>query len=208
MTQLVQHLSTLGDRIHAVDAQDLRSTFLIKNRRDGRIETCLNLLETAGCTRGELTHSFEWVRTPDPDEIREWLPDDKRVRDLGGLLEMVRYANTDSCRKRHIHGYFGFDAMEQGCGSCDAAPALEPWLERTLPAERRRPVARPGIGHRSGDDEELQRGDWIEVRGLGLCHITRVHRGPRTRVDVELARDLSERSIELRKNRWRRVPRD
>lgn len=204
MTQVVEHLSHMGERLHAVELESLRETFLIKNKRDGRIQTCLNLLETAGCVRGELGRSFEWLRTPSAEEITEWLPDDKRKRNLMGLLEMVRYARATQCRKRVVHHYFGFDEFPEGCGSCDAEVAFGPWLEERLPRDERRPIPRPREAEPAQD--ELSRGDWIEVRGFGPCHVTRVHKGGKdVRIDVEVARDLTRRSFNLRRIRWRKV---
>src|SRR5262249_44969851 len=141
MTQVVQYLAHAGERLPTVDVQSLRETLLVKNRRDGRIETCLNLLEAAGCTRGELGRDFVWVRTPDAAEIAAWLPEEKRKRDLLGLLEMVRYARTDDCRKHTIHRYFGFDDLPAHCGACDVDTPFADWLART-PMPARREIAR------------------------------------------------------------------
>ncbi len=54
----------------------------------------------------------------------------------------------------------------------------------------------------------VERGMWIEVRRFGLCQVQRVHvQGTRIRVDVELARNLEERSIDLWRHDWRLVDR-
>ena len=61
-----------------------------------------------------------------------------------------------------------------------------------------------------GDDPThgLERGDWLDVQGVGLCCVVRVHRhGDRVRVDVERASDLKPRSVDLRRKKWRRVER-
>jgi ATP-dependent DNA helicase RecQ len=204
LTQVVAHLEGLGERVQGVDVQTLRETFLVKNRRDGRIETCLRLLRTAGCTEGDLGKDFVWVRTPDAAEIAQWLPDDKRQRDLRGLLEMVRYARETGCRKRFVHRYFGFDEFEHAaCGACDGEIARGAWLA-AQPAATRRPIPRGETRARQGDG--LQRGDWISVADLGLCAVTLVHETPRgTRIEVEVAKDLSRRRLDLRRVRWRRV---
>ena len=39
LEQVAAHLEGLGERIHAVDRDQLRETFLLKNRHDGRIDT-------------------------------------------------------------------------------------------------------------------------------------------------------------------------
>ncbi|HEB54673.1 MAG TPA: hypothetical protein ENI87_15605 [bacterium] len=64
---------------------------------------------------------------------------------------------------------------------------------------------------RGSDDEPIrgiERGDWLDVHGVGLCCVVRVHRdGRHMRVDVERASDLRQRTIDLRRRRWRRVER-
>ena len=204
MQQLVDHIEGLGERLHAVDLQTLRETFLLKNRRDGRIETCLRLLRSAGCATGNLGLDFEWLRSPTTAEIAQWLPEDKRERNLRGLLEMVRYARANGCRKNVIHDYFGFPSIEEGCGSCDLDESPSEWMNQ---GSRRRPIPRgSNVSDEHHDEAEINRGDWIQIRGWGLCSIARVHREKkRVRVDVELARDLSMRSFDLARVKWRKV---
>ena len=121
-----------------------------------------------------------------------------------GLLKMVRYAGETECRKHTIHSHFGFDDQDGNCGSCDVCTDTEAWQDSHLPE--------PKIARSAEDldtESPLRRGDWIEARRLGLCCVQRVHRrGRRWRVDVELARDLSSRSFDLRPDSWRRVERD
>src|SRR5690606_24489709 len=119
-------------------------TRLVKTRRDGRVETCLRLLRVAGCIDGELGNaSFAWLRRPTDAEVEAWLPDDKRARDLGGLLEMVRYATGLRCRKDAIHSYFGFEGeFPGGCGSCDREAEPLAWLAAHHAAEQRVDVPR------------------------------------------------------------------
>ncbi len=203
--QLITHLAGLGDRVHAVDLETLRATFLPKNRHDGRVDTVLRLLRSAGCTRGDLGRDFTFVRTPDDDELASWLPDDKRQHDLMALLRMVRYATEGACRKQTIHEHFGFHDVDGDCGSCDVCVALPRWQDEHLPSPR--PLARqaaPG----GAAAAPVQRGDWIEVRGLGLCCVQRVHkRGGSWHVDVERASDLATHAVDLTRRDWRRVER-
>ncbi|MEY2981915.1 MAG: hypothetical protein RL562_2142 [Planctomycetota bacterium] len=211
LRQVVHILEGLGERRDTFDVQDLRQTLLVKNRRDGRVETCLRLLQVAGCIEGDLGEaSFTFVRRPTDDEIEDWLPDDKRRRDLMGLYQMVRYAGVDtSCRKDAVHSYFGFpDEFPGGCGSCDLDADETPWLASHHADEARMPVPRhaPKLG---AVGKEVERGDWIDVRGHGLCAVLRVHRTPRgTRVDVERARDLTPRTLDLGRAKWRKVQPD
>ena len=99
---VIDHMVSLGDRLHAADVATLRETFLTKNRHDGRVDTVLRLLRAAGCTTGEAGLDLQLVRVPDAREVEAWLPEDKRQNDLMGLLKMVRYASEPECRKRTI----------------------------------------------------------------------------------------------------------
>jgi ATP-dependent DNA helicase RecQ len=206
MQQVVQHLAGLGERLHAVDVQDLRETFLIKNRHDGRIETCLRLLRTAGCLRGEPGADLEWLRTPQAEELADWIPEGKHKNDLLGLLKMVQYAKEEGCRKRAIHEHFGLQ-LSPPCGSCDRCREIDSWLDEHLPADQRRPIPTTAGEDQAGDsDTPVRRGDWIHVRGHGLCSVTRVHvHRKNLRVDVERARDLEKRTLDLRRVSWRKV---
>ncbi|MCA8949107.1 MAG: RecQ family ATP-dependent DNA helicase [Planctomycetes bacterium] len=209
--QIAQHLEGLGDRVHALDLDALRDTFLTKQRHDGRVETVLRLLRTGGCITGEIGRDLEFVRAPTDAELSDWLPDDKRQRDLTGLLSMVRYASEAECRKRTIHAHFGFDDLATGgCGACDVCVATAAWQDAHLPAARAlRSAGEDDATANGGDAAPVRRGDWLETRRHGLCCVQRVHRrGNRWRVDVELARDLSSRGFDLKPGEWRLVERD
>ncbi len=205
--QVVQHLLALDERVNSIDAGDLRAEFLVKNRRDGRVDTILRLLRAAGCAEGELGVDFTWIRPPSPEEVDGWVPEGKRQRDLEGLLAMVRYATEPKCRKAAVHAYFGFTYDEGHCTSCDAHAEIEGFLTARLPREAWRALPRQGEATPAGTKEALlQRGDWVEVKGHGLCAVRRVHVTSRgTRIDVERAGDLAEHSFDLRRVRWRRV---
>jgi len=205
--QVVRHLVALGDRVNSIDAGDLRQEFLIKNKRDGRVETVLRLLRAAGCTEGDLGVDFRWLKEPDDDELDAWVPEGKRQRDLEGLLAMVRYATEPRCRKAAVHAYFGFPYDEDACTSCDVHTSVDAFVGSRLPAAVRRAVPRSVRRDATAPaDAPLQRGDWIEVKGHGLCAVRRVHvTSGGVRVDVERAGDLSERSFDLRRIRWRRI---
>ncbi len=202
LLQVAVHLAGLGDRIHALDRDDLVGTFFGKNRRDGRIDTCLRLLRTAGCVTGDLGRDLAFVRMPTPSEVVSWLPDDKRTHDLQGLLAMVRYASAGTCRKQAIHAHFGFPQTVP-CGTCDVCENGDTWMTHKLPNEL---VTIAPVVAEEIDDLPVQRGDWIEVQGLGLCCVRRVHKTRGSlRADVEQASDLTERSVDLLRRRWRKV---
>jgi len=205
---VIDHMVSLGDRLHAADVDTLRETFLTKNRHDGRVDTVLRLLRAAGCTTGEAGLDLQLVRVPDVREVESWLPDDKRQNDLMGLLKMVRYASEPECRKQTIHAHFGFeDDFADGCGSCDVCVGIADWQDEHMPDPK---ALTRGRKQETVDENDpthgLQRGDWLDVQGIGLCCIVRVHRhGKNVRVDVERASDLKPRSIDLRRKKWRRV---
>jgi ATP-dependent DNA helicase RecQ len=204
---LIDHMVSLEDRLHAADVEQLRLTFLHKNRHDGRVDTVLRLLRSAGCTTGEAGLDLQLVREPDNAEISSWLPEDKRQNDLMGLLKMVRYATESQCRKATIHEHFGFSDLQSGCGTCDVCTDADTWQTAYMPEAK--PLTR---GRRDEQIDEndptkgLERGDWLDIAGIGLCCVIRVHRhGKNVRVDVERVTDLKPRSIDLRKRRWKRV---
>lgn len=202
--QVIAHLHGLGDRLHALDLDTLRATLLYKNRHDGRIDTVLRLLRSAGCTSGEIGRDLTFVRAPSATELASWLPADKRQHDLLGLLRMVRYATEDVCRKRTIHEHFGFHDLGSDCGSCDVCTDPAAWQDANLPVPR--PLAQAPAA--AGDLAPLQRGDWIEVQGLGPCCVQRVHRrGQRFVADVEQASSLTTHSIDLQRRRWQPIAR-
>jgi len=191
------------ERLAVLDVQDLRETLLVKNRRDGRVETCLAFLDTAGSIRGDLDRgNFEILRVPDDEEIDTWMDANKRERDLKHLLKMTEYARSDQCRKAVIHEHFGFSAMAGGCGSCDRCEEESAWLTDRLPEGERRPI-RPAD---RVDSEVLCRGDWIEIQRFGLGMVTQVQKkGRRTRIQVELSDTMKKRFFDLDRIRWRKL---
>lgn len=203
LAQVADHLVSLGERIQAVDLDTLRATFLGKNRHDGRVETCLRLLTAAGCLEGEIGRDLRVVRSPSAQELATWMPDDKRQNDLMGLLAMVRYASSAACRRQTFREHFAVADAGTPCGTCDVCTTAADWLAAQMPSPK--PLPRSSV---PTDDAAVRRGDWIEVRGLGLCCVRSVHQGRGAlRADVEVAKDLSQRSIDLRRGQWRKIER-
>lgn len=201
LAQVADHLQSLGDRLHAEDLGSLRATFFGKNRNDGRVDTCLRLLTSGGCLAGEIGRNLQFARPPTAQELATWIPDDKRQNDLMGLLSMLRYATGTDCRRQSIQQHFDGACSAANCGFCDVCLPVDTFFLGHLPATRALPkrTAQP-------EHAMVQRGDWILVRGLGLCCIRSVHKGRDTlRADVELASDLSQRNINLMHGNWRRV---
>ncbi len=206
LLQVAEHLQGLGDRLHALDLDTLRDTFLVKSRHDGRVETCLRLLRSAGCTEGEPGNGLQFVRLPTDAEVDAWIPADKRKQDLMGLLAMVRYATGTECRKRAVHAHFGFDLEATDCGACDVCTDGKTWLATHFAVRQPVPRGEATLPTGTAGGAPVERGQWIDVKGLGLCAVKRVHHAQGVlRVDVEVARDLSERSVDLRRTKWRPV---
>ncbi|MCU0863146.1 MAG: RecQ family ATP-dependent DNA helicase [Planctomycetes bacterium] len=202
--EVAVHLYGLGERLQAVDLDTLRATFLHQNRHDGRIDTVLRLLRSSGCTDGEIGTDLRVLRVPELTEVEAWLPADKRQHDLMALLRMVRYATENVCRKQTIHDHFGLPLASDSCGACDVCTDAASWQDAHLPSVR--PLSRSPTASTDADRAPLQRGDWIEVSGLGPCCVRRVHRrGRGWTADVERASDLATRSIDLQRRRWRRI---
>ncbi len=198
---VVQQLASAGERLQTLDLETLKALFLVKQRRDGRVDTCLRLLRTAGCCSGELGRDFAWLRTPSEEELAAWTPEGKRERDLTGLLAMVRYAQATGCRKQVVHAYFG-GATPPNCGACSFCVPEAEWLTQHLPEAARRAIVAPA----APADGEVRRGDWIEVDGLGLCTVLRVHReARRTRIEVQTHGSLETVVFTADQRRWRRV---
>ncbi len=205
-TLVVQHLHGLGDAAHAEDADSLRERFLPRQRRDGRIDTVLRLLRHGGCLSGEPGRDLRVLRTPNGDELEAWFPTAKRQHDLRALLRMVRYATEPACRKHTIHSHFGSDDGPENCGSCDVCTDPEAWRAAHLPPARPVRTAVPAENV-PADGAPVQRGDWLQVPRVGLCCVQRVHRrGKHWHVDVELANDLSRRSLDLSRPGWVKLP--
>lgn len=204
LTRLVETVSTLGERAQAFDRDDLSRLLVHGRRHDGRVDTCLRLLRTAGCLSGELgTGSFLWLRTPTAAEIAAWLPPGKHAHDLQALLATFRYGADQGCRKSRIHDYFGLPhSFPAGCGACDQEIESDTHIEANFAPRGGAPRAHEPAS--AGAD--VARGDWVHIAGLGLCTVLRVHRHSRgVRIDVERASDLTERSVDLSRVRWRRV---
>jgi hypothetical protein len=166
----------------------------------------LRLLRSAGCTDGEIGTDLRVLRVPELAEVEAWLPADKRQHDLMALLRMVRYATENVCRKQTIHDHFGLPLANDSCGACDVCTDAASWQDAHLPAVR--PLSRSPAAPTAADRAPLQRGDWIEVSGLGPCCVRRVHRrGRGWTADVERASDLGTTSIDLQRRRWQRIER-
>ncbi|MEO0478833.1 MAG: ATP-dependent DNA helicase RecQ [Planctomycetota bacterium] len=227
LTRVVTTLAALGDRASGIDEEGLRIELgLEKRKQDGRVGTALRLLRTAGITEGELGRGLRLLRVPDTEELDEWVREDKHDQDLRALLTMLRYAqmNGDAsgtvdgteCRQQVLNRHFGLPDGDP-CGVCDAEQATDEWLEEHFPPASRatpRPIpekSTPKVDSTeetilTGEDFPVERGQWIKVRGQGLCAVTRVfktHRG--WRAEVERARDLKSTTIDLWRGGWQIV---
>jgi ATP-dependent DNA helicase RecQ len=107
------------DKVLSDGVDYLREQMSFKDRNDFRVETVLSMLDRYGVTEGtvekrdiklvtDLPHELE-----DEDRLKEKLMNDNKK-----LLSVVKYFNTDNCRRVSISNYFGFPG-EKPCGNCD-----------------------------------------------------------------------------------------
>lgn len=107
-------LDEWGERIHSTD-----NTIAV--------HTCMGLYERSGLISREIkpgTRCYTTALTASGDtaQLRALLPtlDEKRVRDLRKLDQMLRYAGARRCRHRFVLDYFGErQASNAPCGHCD-----------------------------------------------------------------------------------------
>ena len=96
--------------------------------RDGQTADCLLLY-----SRADVLKLKRFLLDNDGNDPRE--------QDVDGALrrieEMVRYAETDSCRRAHILAHFGESYGKENCGACDNCLRSPQELEdHTIPAKK------------------------------------------------------------------------
>ncbi len=203
LLSVYETLAGWGERVQTKDLDDLRDELLVKNRHDQRVALCLRWLEVLGVTRGAFeTGDFELVRPLDPAELPALVgaPEKERA-DLEALLATWRFATQDApCRRRRLAEHFSLPAPEAPCGACDACTDPAAWRGANLRA-RPAPVESPPAAP-SAPPAEFQRGDWVEVDGRHLGRVLRVEgQGRRTRLVIEDASDLRQRTLDPRRAR-------
>jgi len=194
-----------GERIQARDLDDLRKELLVKERRDNRVSISLKWLEVLGVTEGSFeTHDLTVVRELDPAELPDFVgTDEKKKADLGGLLEMVQFANeSDVCRRAQLARHFALAEPEEPCGTCDVCADGAAWR-----AEHFTPRPRVQAGTESGTEEEgFRRGDWVRIDGRHMGQVVRVDgEGRRQRLLVESASDFKRRKVNPGRQRVERI---
>lgn len=118
--RVYQWIEESPDRVRSGGEEFLRGQMLFYHRRDFRLETAMNLLERFGAIDWP---EHDWRRVSALGlEKSEWIEQshfEKRMRQLNEkMLEMVRYATSETCRKQRIYQYFGVTDA-QACGQCD-----------------------------------------------------------------------------------------
>ena len=91
------------------------------------VHTCMGLYERCGLIAREIKsgtrcYTTSLVKAGDVGRLRAMLPgiDEKRLRDLRKLDQMLRYADARRCRHRFILDYFGErQSSNAPCGHCD-----------------------------------------------------------------------------------------
>jgi ATP-dependent DNA helicase RecQ len=194
-----------GERIQTRDLDDLRKELLAKERRDNRVSISLKWLEVLGVTEGSFEkHDLAVVRELDPNELPDFVgTDEKKKSDLGGLLEMVRFANeSDVCRRAQLAQHFVLEEPSEPCGTCDVCADGEEWRAERFSA---RPQSESGIDERA-DEAGFQRGDWVRVDGRHMGQVLRVDgEGKRQRLLVESASDFKRRKVNPGRQRVEKI---
>jgi len=107
------------ERINAEGLDYFKEQLTYKNRRDYRAETVLSILDRWNVIEGSIETKNLQVINPLPEHLDEQdFLDRKLKNEQLKLLEMMRYAKTDSCRKAFIHEYFGIQ-HDEICRACD-----------------------------------------------------------------------------------------
>jgi ATP-dependent DNA helicase RecQ len=107
------------ERINAEGLEYFKEQLTYKNRRDYRAETVLSILDRWNVIEGSVETKNLEVVNPLPEHLDEQtFLDQKLKNEQLKLLEMMRYAKTESCRKAFIHKYFGIEHPEL-CNACD-----------------------------------------------------------------------------------------
>ena len=201
-TDVYEVLLGWGERVATKEIEDLKAELLVKQRGDRRTELVLRWLETIGVLQGSFErHDLRVARPLDPGELPPALGTEEKLRaDLGALLAMLQHAKGRTrCRQQRLEEHFGLDVQEP-CGLCDACVETEAWVSRSFPRRVTRAL------EREEDAPEFGRGDWVEVDGRWLGHVTKVEgRGGQLRLHVEDSRSLKSRVVDPRRRRVRRL---
>lgn len=108
------------DRFRQEGPDFLREKMNFYNRRDFRVETALNLLDRWDVIRWKdrKTSEIEILDTL-PEEYLDKKAHERREKaQQMKLYQMVQWAQTETCRVKFIHEYFG-ESFEGNCGMCD-----------------------------------------------------------------------------------------
>jgi ATP-dependent DNA helicase RecQ len=116
-------IGLLKTRMQDVRGQGLefmRGKLLFYHKRDYRLETALNWLERWGAIEwpNHDIRKIEWRNDPDPAWLNEEVHKLRHRALNEKLLDMVRWAEIETCRKQRIYEYFGQPKAEP-CGQCD-----------------------------------------------------------------------------------------
>lgn len=204
-------LARWGDSIHARERDDLVAELLVKSRADGRADTALGLLESAGFVAGSFERkSLRLIATPTASELAMLAPEGKRERDLSRLQEVVEYVRGGACRRSAIERYFeGRDALEP-CGVCDVCAPRESIVDPTPSVDPKQDVVVKPANASGVEDPEapIALGEWILVDGRHTVRIESLRkRGNSWIARAVSAGDLRIRDYDLSRLHWERLKR-
>lgn len=117
---LFKLLVSWRDRLKTLSLDDLREQLSFKNKRDFRLETSLNILDSWDVISypGRRLDKLEILRDPDVSELSVELWQARRLQLQKKLLNLIEWLRSDRCRQVGILEYFGQKDIKP-CGHCD-----------------------------------------------------------------------------------------
>ena len=198
-----------GENLYAHDVEDIASTLLLKNRRDGRAGMVIGLLRAEGIIEGQFERGdLRIVRDLEPHEEESLIDSAKRERDLTRLLDLVRFAQEKKCRRRLLYSYFGFHDQPD-CGNCDRCMDTDTWIKEQGNRQGESDQVEIGADSRrtpEPDNAPVKRGEWLLINRRHHVVVKKVEHGDAgTFIEAESARDLEIRRYDLSRIPWQRL---
>ncbi|MFT7617128.1 MAG: ATP-dependent DNA helicase RecQ [Planctomycetota bacterium] len=194
-----------GENLYSHDVEDIASTLLLKNRRDGRAGMVVGLLRASDIIEGEFERgNLRILRDLAVNEEFDLIDTAKRGRDLTRLLDLVRFAQEEECRRQLLFSYFGFHD-EEPCGNCDRCVDTDDWIKNQKEIKEAE-FSREQEAPSHHDKAPVKRGEWLIINRRHHVVVKKVEFGEAgTFIEAESANDLEIRRYDLSRVRWRRL---